>query len=332
MNTTPSPLQDFPSSAADWLARLLSPECNATDHAAFEDWLAVSPQNVLDYAEAEHIHQLTGILKADPRLREMTPAPASHVSIARRKRTVHRSFAWAAALLLAVCGGLWLLTDSRTTSSPTEYATEVGKQRHLDLPDGSTLLLDTNTRIQVSYQPAKRHVTLLRGQIQANVAHDGNRPFVVTSGIGSIRALGTVFQVKQLDDGTSVALLEGRVIVSTEAGPHRDAIELRPMQELTYDAEGKLESPRTIEPDHAESWTQGRLVFKEERLADLIAEFNRYSSDQLVLSQSELGEIKVSGAFNASDQPALLSALREGWGLQAQSIGNNRIELSELQQ
>lgn len=332
MNTTPPPVQDFPCSAEDWLARLLSSECSATDHAAFEDWLAVSPQNVLDYAEVERIHQLTGMLKAVPALREMTPGPANQMPFTRRKRTLHRSFAWAAVLVLAVCGGLWLLTDSRTIPPSSVYATEVGKQRHLDLPDGSTLLLDTNTRIQVSYEPTKRHITLLRGRIQANVAHDGSRPFVVTSGIGGIRALGTVFQVKQLNDGTSVALLEGRVIVSTEAGPHRDAIELRPMQELTYDAEGKLESPRTIETDDAESWTQGRLVFKEERLADLIAEFNRYSNDQLVLSQSELGEIKVSGAFNASDQPALLSALREGWGLQAQSIGNNRIELSELQQ
>lgn len=332
MNTTPPPLQDLPCSAEDWLARLLSSECNASDHAAFEDWLAVSPQNVLDYAEVERIHQLTGILEADPTPREMMHGPASHMPIARRKRTLHRSFAWAAALVLAVCGGLWLLADSRTISPSSEYATEVGKQRHLDLPDGSTLLLDTNTRVQVSYERTRRHVTLLRGRIQASVAHDENRPFVVTSGIGSIRALGTVFQVKQQNDGTSVALLEGRVIVSTDSSSLRDAVELRPMQQLTYDTTGKLESPGSIEPDDAESWTQGRLVFKEERLEDLIAEFNRYSNDQLVLSRSELGDIKVSGAFNASDQPALLSALRQGWGLQAQSIGNNRIELSELAQ
>ncbi len=331
MNTAPPFLQDVPDTAEAWLARLLSPDCSASDHAAFEDWLARSPRNALAYAEVERIHQLAGALAADPSLQQATPQPAVHIPTSRRGRTWQRPLAWAAALVLAVSGGLWFLADSRT-STPSEYATETGKQRSVALPDGSVLILDTNTRVQVSYERSQRHVALLQGRIQASVAHDRNRPFVVASGIGRVRALGTVFQVDRQGEGTLVALLEGRVIVSTEGDGPGHAIELRPLQQAGYGADGRLGSPIPVESEAAESWTQGRLVFKEERLADLITAFNRYSHDQLVLSRRELGDIRVSGVFNADDQSALLAALHQGWGLQAQPIGGNRIELSVSQQ
>nr|WP_295383193.1 FecR domain-containing protein [Pseudoxanthomonas sp.] len=331
MNTATPSHQDFPDSAEGWLARLLSPDCNASDHAAFEDWLAMSSRNALDYAEVERIHQLAGALRVNSTLRGAEPIPTTRMPTTRRRRTWYRPVAWAAALMLAVGGGLWLLADFQSTPA-TPYATEIGKQRRVDLPDGSALVLDTNTLVQVVYERSQRRVVLLRGRMQASVAHDANRPFVVTSGIGSVRALGTVFQVERQDGKTVVALLEGRVIVNTEGHPPRHAIELHPLQQLVYDADGKLGSPRSIDRNVAESWTRGRLVFKEERLADLVVEFNRYSHDQLVLSQAELGEIRVSGVFNAGDQSGLLTTLRQGWGVQAKPVGGNRIELSASKQ
>ncbi|MGS1076947.1 FecR family protein [Pseudoxanthomonas beigongshangi] len=331
MNTATPPLQGFPDSAEGWLARLLSPECNASDHAAFEGWLAMSSQNALDYAEVERIHQLAGALRADPTLHGAEPRPTARMQTTRRKRTWLRPLAWAAILMLAVSGGFWMLADVRD-AKPTRYATEIGKQRHVELPDGSALVLDTNTLVQVAYEHSRRHVVLLRGRMQASVAHDGNRPFVVTSGVGSVRALGTVFQVERQDGNTVVALLEGRVIVDTNGNQPSHAIELHPLQQLAYDADGALGSPRSVDRSVAESWTRGRLVFKEERLADLIAVFNRYSHEQLILSGSELGEIRVSGVFNAGDQSGLLATLRQGWGLQAKPVAGDRIELSSSKQ
>ena len=331
MNTATPPLQGFPDSAEGWLARLLSPECNASDHAAFEGWLAMSSQNALDYAEVERIHQLAGALRADPTLHGAESRPTARMQTTRRKRTWLRPLAWAAVLMLAVSGGFWMLADLRD-AQPTRYATEIGKQRHVELPDGSALVLDTNTLVQVAYEHSRRHVVLLRGRMQARVAHDGNRPFVVTSGVGSVRALGTVFQVERQDGNTVIALLEGRVIVDTNGNQPSHAIELHPLQQLAYDADGALGSPRSVDRSVAESWTRGRLVFKEERLADLIAVFNRYSHEQLILSGSELGEIRVSGVFNAGDQSGLLATLRQGWGLQAKPVAGDRIELSSSKQ
>ena len=326
--STPSPHRSRPISAEDWLARLLSPDCNASDHTAFEDWLAESPGNALAYAEAESLHQLAGALRSGAGSSAAGPALTKRPTAARRKHAWPRSLAWAAALVLGIGGGLWLIADFRQVPF-SQYATAVGEQRHVTLPDGSRLVLDTDTLVRVTYERSWRRIALSRGRLQADVAHDASRPFVVTSGVGSVRALGTVFQVERQSGNTIVRLLQGRVVVDTPAGRTR---ELYPLQQLAYDPAGKLESPKSIDSEAAESWTRGRLVFNNERLADLVSEFNRYSRDQLVLSEATLGDIRVSGAFNADDQAGLLAALRQGWGLQAKPAGKNRIELSASKQ
>ena len=94
---------------------MLSPDCNASDHAAFEDWLALSPRNALDYAEVERIHQLAGALRADMTSHAPEPRPTTRIPTTRRKRTWLRPLAWAAVLMLAVSGGLWMLAEFRST-------------------------------------------------------------------------------------------------------------------------------------------------------------------------------------------------------------------------
>lgn len=327
MNVTRLSPRHFPTSAEDWLARLLSPDCSASDHAAFEDWLAQSPENALAYAEVERAHQLAGLLASDPLVGTARHRPAARPPLAPRRRRWRPALAWAAALVLALAGGLWLLPGSQQAQY-LQYATGIGEQRRVTLPDGSGLVLDTGTAVQVVYGDSQRHVELLDGRLQADVAHDASRPFVVTSRNGSTRALGTVFQVEQQDGRTRVTLLEGRVVVKTPGDWSGRGLELRPLQQVSYDAEGTPSVASDIDPAAAEGWTQGRLIFKDERLASLVAEFNRYSQDKLVLSQPELEDIRVSGAFDANDQAGLLAALRRGWDLEAHPAGRNRIELS----
>ncbi|MHC9084627.1 FecR family protein [Luteimonas sp. RIT-PG2_3] len=328
--STSSSLQDLPRSAEDWLARLLSPDCSADEHRAFEDWLALSPRNALDYAEVERIHRWAGALRSDPALRNpehhADETPTRHC-----RRVWHPGFALAAALLLALGGAIWLFIDLRQ-AAPLQYATQIGEQRRVDLPDGSGLFLDANTLVLVAYGHSQRHVELLSGRLQANVAHDGNRPFVVTSGVGTTRALGTVFQVERQNGRTVVSLLQGRVVVDTRDNQSVHSLELRPLQQLTYGPTGEFAHRTSIDRSDAESWLHGRLTFNEERLADLIAQFNRYSQNQLILSDAALGDIRVSGMFDAHDQPGLLAALHQGWGLQAKQVAKHQIELSTSKQ
>ncbi|ALN93762.1 FecR family protein [Lysobacter gummosus] len=323
--STLPPSHRFPDSAEGWLARLLSPESDTDDFAAFEEWIAVSPQNALAYAEAERVH---GMARASQAVRAQVPTDLSQIALSSKRPSARRArpavFAWAAVLVLALVSG-WGVWVALRPSSPVQYATAVGERLKVDLPDGSTLVLDTDTALQLSYRRSRRGIELLRGRLQANVAHDKDRPFIVSSGDGSVRAVGTVFQVENRGGDTVVRLLEGRVVVATrQAG---QALELHPMQQVVYGENGWFGTPEGVDRIAAEGWTQGRLIFKERRLAELLVEFNRYSRDHLVLSKAELGDIRVSGAFAADDRSGLIMALQRGWGLQAKRTASDETTL-----
>ncbi|ROU06271.1 FecR family protein [Lysobacter enzymogenes] len=328
--TTLPPSRDYPDSAEGWLARLLSPDCDSGDFAAFEDWVALSPAHAVAYAEAERLHAMAREARAERAPAALPAAPSARIGAAsmRPRRRAAPALAWAAAVVVALASALggWM---ALRPAPPLRYATAVGERLTLDLADGSTLTLDTGTALEVALQRSQRQIRLLHGRMQANVAHDRDRPFIVASGDGSVRAVGTVFQVENRDGRTEVRLLEGRVVVATRQAPR--ALELAPLQRIGYGADGRLGAAETIDRAEAEGWTRGRLVFKERRLGDLLAEVNRYSRDRLILAEPELGEVRISGAFAADDRPALIAALQRGWGLRAKRTGADETTLYRQQ-
>lgn len=328
-------VRTLPDTAEAWLARLHSPECNAHDHAAFEDWLAASPDHPSAYADAEALHALVAVAAtstvpaATPPSVLPTPAPRRAPRAQPRKWRVS-VYAWAATLAVAVGATTWGWMAFKPVV-PALYATAVGELRTVALADGSTLAMDADTTVRVSYERKRRHVELLGGRLQAQVAHDPTRPFEVWSGAGFVRALGTTFQVTRLGDATEVVLIEGRVLVDTRDAAAGRAIELQPLQRASYGADRDISHIEQTDLDTAQGWLAGRLVFRDRRLADLLLEVNRYSKDRIRLADPGLGEIRVNGAFDAHDQQSLVDALVRGWGLHATRDEANVISLSKAQ-
>lgn len=332
MNTTPLPM-DRPRDAGEWLARLLSPDCSATDHAAFEDWLAASPDNAVAYVEVEQLHAVAGGLQRDDerieaasRAMPISPSPAAIRPTPRRRPRRGPAFAVAASVIAALGLAAWIVPWGEPVETMA-YATAVGEQRTVSLPEGSTLVLDTDTRVHVSYDRALRRIHLQQGRLQAAVATDPDRPFEVVSGRGTTRALGTIFQVEQSRGATVVRLIEGRVLVDTRAGGTGGAIEIRPSQLVAYDADGELSTPQGLDQAAAAAWLHGKLVFKDRALGDLLAEFNRYSVDKIAIGDPALAEIRISGVFDARDQAALIESLRQGWNIHARRTSEHETSL-----
>jgi transmembrane sensor len=121
-----------------------------------------------------------------------------------------RRFAIAASIagLTILAGALGLLE----LSSPI-YATALGEQRSIQFEDGSTVELNSHSKIRVKYSKQERDVELLEGQALFHVAHDVSRPFIVAVGATRVRAVGTQFDVYKKSNGTVVTVVEGRVAV-----------------------------------------------------------------------------------------------------------------------
>lgn len=314
--------------AAWWVARLDAPDCDASERAAFEDWLAQSPRHVEAWVRADAIHSAAAELADDDLLRASARKARREGRDVFSARQGLRNWGWAVAASLAVVIGMlaWRLQPSAPTPEQ-HFATVVGEQRTIELADGTSLLLDTGSAVSVRMDQRQREVDVDAGRVQL-VVGDDPRPFLVHAGTTTIRDIGTTFQVSRTGGATRVGLVEGAVVVSAPMSTGKtERVRLAPGEQVALQAGAGFAPVETFDIAVAEGWTQGELVFKEHRLDALLAEANRYSTTKLTLADPALAEITVSGVFRAGNQDALASALERGWGLHARRVGPDEISL-----
>lgn len=303
------------AAAQQWFARLMAPDCNAAERTAFELWRAADPANSAAYREVENVWDFSATLRNDPSIAAalqvaLIPAPPARAPTRRWWPVL----AMAASVLVAVV--VYRQSIAPEIVAPVRYATALGKQRTLVLDDGSKVVLDTATELQVQYGKHARRLTLLRGQADFQVQHNSARPFVVNTATGAITATGTKFQVR-VDGGIStVTLLEGQVLVASQMGEETKTATLAPNERLAIDAAGKL-GPRQQVPEaelaSALGWLKGELVVKEWPLQAVVAEMNRYSNTKLRIEDASLRDVPISGVFKAGDQQSFALSLEYGW-------------------
>lgn len=304
------------NAAQHWLLRLQSSDCSVDERKAFEHWRIAEPTHDVAYRMVEDVWKRSASLGTDPSLAHLLHQ-ARHLPPERSwRQRATPALAMAACLVLAIGVGYYLWQKPGSAPVVT-YATTMGEQRTLALDDGSHVVLDTNSDLQVQYGKRERRLTLLRGQADFRVHHDTTRPFVVHVGDGTVTATGTQFQVRAAGGIDTVTLLEGQVVVAGDAkqGSPEQAM-LRAGERVAIQSNGRLGTPEHLadtELASARGWTEGMLIVREWPLARLVKEMNRYSSVPLRLGDPSLGALPISGSFKASDQHSFLLSLEYGW-------------------
>jgi transmembrane sensor len=152
------------------------------------------------------------------------PVQSEALQVSGDLEPIRRHFwrpAWVAGLVLTCVvggGGLYVYSQRDLT-----FATQTGEQRFAKLADGSTLELNSRSRVRIRFSEHERDVDLLEGQALFHVAKDATRPFVVHSDATQVRAVGTEFDVYRKDSGTVVTVVEGRVAVLSPLLGQRNA-------------------------------------------------------------------------------------------------------------
>ncbi len=317
--------------AAAWLVDFSAGTDDRAARAAFDTWLRKSPEHVRAYLELLPVWEdgaqplpsdgsdpaaLIARARASDNVLALNRRGDDQFLSALAPRRRRLAFAASIAATLLIGGVLAWMVTFRVPA----YTTEVGEQRTVRLADGSTVQLNTRSRVRVKFTDDSRELELLAGQALFNVARDPTRPFVVSSGITRMRAVGTRFDVHLRDGATVVTVLEGRVVVSDEAAGKADrwlsasrAVELSAGERITV---GPQVQPAVVQADlaSAAAWTQGRLVFDAAPLSEVVAEFNRYNAATIVVDEA-LREFRISGSFGSSDPQALLEFLRTQTGI-----------------
>jgi transmembrane sensor len=343
--------------ASEWFVECRAGDLDDTTRHAFDCWLRKSPEHLSAYLELSAIWNEGPLLDPHGNFDRDTliaqaaadrdtvidwsgsrngidTLPTAAVAPARqghRRPRRQRFAAIAASILLAAAAALFYL---QTLQAPT-YATAIGEQRSLALVDGSTVELNSRSKIVVRYSSQGRNVELLQGQALFRVAKDASRPFIVKTGATLVRAVGTEFDVYQKRDGTVVTVVEGRVAILTGHAlpgpgvpssaidePRRSNLEFPTVPKgqvgniLVAAGEQLTVTPKLIKiAEHpniatATAWTQRQLVFESASLADVADEFNRYNDRQLIVADPKLETFHVSGVFSSTDPASLIRFLR----------------------
>jgi len=226
---------------------------------------------------------------------------ALHENRKRRSPVINRWW-WSRGVALSVLAVFCLMLMLRRVSngepsSRAVYQTTIGGMENVELSDGSRIILGGRTVISVAYEARRRSVDLIQGQAWFMVAHNVQRPFVVSAGDGTITAVGTAFLVTRNTDRVVVAVTEGTVEVSAQRTTSRspglvqgaDRPLLSPIrvsrgEELAFGDDGVLSPVRPADAHAAIGWTQGWLTFDDQSLRYVIETINRYSPRHIVVN------------------------------------------------
>ncbi|MDB9952230.1 FecR domain-containing protein [Porticoccaceae bacterium] len=89
-----------------------------------------------------------------------------------------------------------------------------------------------------------------------------------------------------------------------------------------------IDQATQLQLDKQQAWQQGSLLFKGETLEQALQEISRYTTKQIIITDSDIKNIRVGGHYKTHDIGALLAALSEGFGIQVTQVSKGRIELS----
>jgi transmembrane sensor len=297
----------------------------------FHAWLASHPNNRAAYASLENTWAGMASAGAHERILSMRhdALAAPHAVLSRRRK--------ASAIAASIVAGAMVIgiLIYRTASSTRagEFVTQVGERSSITLADGTTVVLNTSSRMQVAFDKQVRRVRLLAGQAWFEVAKGQPRSFVVEAGGERVTAHGTAFDVRiEEHDRVQVTLVEGRVSVETlggaaEQGGSVAREDLFPGDRLTVAAAVPASRSR-VDLVKATSWREGQIIFDDDTLAAAVAEVNRYSAKRIVLADPRLATLRMSGVFLAGHTDSFLETIVGNFPIKVTADGEGRLLLT----
>lgn len=328
--------RDPEEEALGWVVRLTSGDVTEGDRREFADWNA-DPENAAAYVRAERLWIGIGPILQEqeasgwpnaPVSGPVHPAPVQPVPIQPvpihvaqpaeapvsrwRMGRLPRRAAIAASIVLVGLASAQYWNDWQYDHVSASRVAE-----GTVLADGSHVTMGPGTAFSTDFENGARHVSLARGEAYFDVRHDPAHPFVVSSGNGLVRVLGTAFTVRKEDDGSvTVTVTRGRVQVTSGAS---HAI-LTPDRQIAFSDRG-LGRIHAVDASLATAWTRGRLIMENKPLAEVLRELDRYKGGKILLLNGEASERRINAVIDLGHIDSWLTALASSQGLRLTRAG-----------
>jgi transmembrane sensor len=287
--------------AFDWVMRLDAAAGDPATHGAFRAWLARSDQHAALYEQTRRVWDAAPHLTPTVAVQRRHPAPQRRF-ISRRQ--------WlggaAAAASVALAVGIFRELEA-------DYRTGTGETERVALSDGSSLQLDTDSAVRITFEATRRRIALVRGRAFFEVAHDPARPFAVAAADVEALALGTRFEMRRDDGQVAVSVVEGAVAIRRRGHAAADDA-LQAGEAITIALSTGAVRRMAVAPDAVGAWREGRLVVDRWSVAAVLGELGRYHRGMILLRDDALGARLVSGTYDLGRPVDAVRAVAQAHG------------------
>ncbi|MBM7062642.1 FecR domain-containing protein [Pseudomonas sp. UL073] len=292
--------------ASHWLMLQWGGELDGEQQRRFHEWQAADPEHRRAWQRLERLQgTLAGVPGATARtvLRELPDA--------RRRQTLKLLG------LLLMAGGSGYLAETQLPwrESLADLRSGTGERLRRTLPDGSRLVLNSGSAVNIRYSASERRIQLLGGELLLDSGKDpARRPLIVETAGGEIEALGTRFSVYALDAGSRVALYDGELELRPRDLP---ASRLQAGQQRWFAAD-RL-GPLAVADLNAVAWSDERLVAERMPLGQFLAELARHRRGVLRCDPAVAG-LSLTGVFPLADTDRVLAALQQSLPIRVERL------------
>lgn len=229
-----------------------------------------------------------------------------------RERTVSRRvfIRWvAAAVILPVVAAAAAFIGAKSfRAEPVEWtqvAVPYGERKQVTLADGTQLWIGAGTRVVYpqAFEGSERKI-FVDGEIYAEVAHDEDHPFVVSTCDADVRVLGTTFGLRAYDndDDSELMLVEGRVNFEIDGRAYNGVEALLPGDMVRYNRDSGVVERSKFNAEGFHSWARdGSIYFFNEPLGNIASMLSRRFDRNIVITDPALAKLEFYIFLSSSD-------------------------------
>jgi transmembrane sensor len=304
--------------ALDWVVRLKTGAPTRADIDALQCWREQSAAHEEAFKKAARLFRHAGIAA-----RELDDRPDATGAVLVPQRLPSKVFARRAflgsAIAAAAAGymvvrpplGLWPSLQELSA----DYRTGKGEQRKIAVTPDISLELNTQTSIALRSASDETQIELISGEASVAAMRSSPKPFVMLAANGRITAKQADFVARCLDGMVRVTCLNGSVDVAQDGR----VVQLRQAEQVSY-TPGGIEVSVPVDPAQVTAWQSGLLIFRDQTLAYVVDEVNRYRYGKIIITNADLKLRVVNGTFQINKLGDFVLQVQQLFGAQARSL------------
>lgn len=223
-------------------------------------------------------------------------------------------YAVAASIAIMLLGSFWVYPQFSTyfgSEDRSKWLSVINNgddPKTIQMPDGSTIILNNNTEIKYPEKFDKRSVEI-KGEAFFKVVYNPKKPFKVLSDKTEIEVLGTSFNVRQKNNEVFVMVENGKVNFSAEGKT--------PMLLLSGKGAVYIKSSNKISPKNnpnASAWNTKSFRFQNTSVEEIISSLSDVYGLKIEVSSESLLKCEFNGVFDNIAPENILHALSFSMG------------------